>query len=254
MPTPADYSDGKPGLFARWWKNWKARDAAVSELRCCDRAEETRIAQDVGVSVSELRTLAGRWPDSAGLLERRMSAAGLNAAACAIDVDPVTFDRRTSYLGVMIDDLTLQGVSEPYRMMTARSEYRLALRADNSTTRLGSAALAADCVSNRRRLQIETHFEARRSSAWAETEEGEADALYAPYLERQQREWDAVRRDVGIAIPPALGFASIPGISTEMAERLESARPETLDQASRIRGVTPAALSALYVAACRRAA
>jgi len=80
MPTPADYSDGKPGLFARWWKNWKARDTAVSELRCCDRAEETRIAQDVGVSVSELRTLAGRWPDSAGLLERRMSAAGLNAA------------------------------------------------------------------------------------------------------------------------------------------------------------------------------
>ena len=81
MPTPADYSDGKPGLFARWWKNWKARDAAVSELRCCDRAEETRIAQDVGVSVSELRTLAGRWPDSAGLLERRMSAVGLNARA-----------------------------------------------------------------------------------------------------------------------------------------------------------------------------
>jgi tRNA uridine 5-carboxymethylaminomethyl modification enzyme len=55
-------------------------------------------------------------------------------------------------------------------------------------------------------------------------------------------------------IPPHLDFASIPGISTEMAERLQTARPETLDQASRVRGVTPAALSALYVAASRRAA
>ena len=87
-----------------------------------------------------------------------------------------------------------------------------------------------------------------------ETEEGKADALYAPYLERQQREWDAVRRDVRVAIPMKLDFPSIPGLSTEMAERLEAARPQTLDQASRVRGVTPAALSALYVAACRRAA
>jgi hypothetical protein len=79
MPTPADYSDGRPGLFARWWHNWKARDAAVRELACCGTDETTRIAQDVGVSPSELRTLAGRWPDSVGLLERRMTAVGLDA-------------------------------------------------------------------------------------------------------------------------------------------------------------------------------
>jgi tRNA uridine 5-carboxymethylaminomethyl modification enzyme len=181
-------------------------------------------------------------------------AAGLNAAAHALDLPEIRFDRRTSYIGVMIDDLTLQGVSEPYRMMTARAEFRLSLRADNATTRLGAAALVAGCVSPRRQAQIADHFEQRASAAWADTEQGQADALYAPYVERQQREWRAVQRDAANWIPAALDYGTIPGLSTEMAERLGAARPETLDQASRIAGITPAAVSALYVAASRRAA
>ena len=162
------------------------------------------------------------------------------------------FDRRTSYIGVMIDDLTLQGVNEPYRMMTARAEYRLALRADNATSRLGPAVLEADCLSPERRGQIEEHLSLRASGGWGETVEGRADALYAPYVERQQREWDSVRRDASVAIPADLDFADVPGLSAEMVQRLEDARPETLDQASRVAGVTPAALSALYVASSRR--
>jgi len=72
--------------------------------------------------------------------------AGMHAAAAVLGRVPAPLDRANSYMAVMIDDLTLHGVSEPYRMLTARAEYRLRLRANNATTRLTPLALAAGCV------------------------------------------------------------------------------------------------------------
>jgi tRNA uridine 5-carboxymethylaminomethyl modification enzyme len=86
--------------------------------------------------------------------------AGMHAAAAARGRTPAPLDRGNSYIAVMIDDLTLHGVSEPYRMLTARAEYRLRLRANNAATRLTPLANAAGCVGEERR-------------AWFERREGE---------------------------------------------------------------------------------
>ena len=222
-------------------------------------------------------------------------AAGTNAAAVACQLEPARFDRTSSYTGVMIDDLTLQGVSEPYRMLTARAEYRLHLRADNAVSRLSPWAISLGLLSQGQQALAEAHLarkadaceqlgevvaaralgidepERKPLSEWVRrgdltaaiaallpqgpaAQEAIDDAAYAPYLERQEAEVRARHRDRQSVIPPQFDFASVPGLSTEMCERLGLAGPADLDQASRIPGVTPAAMSALHFALARQAA
>lgn len=187
--------------------------------------------------------------------------AGVNAAAHACDLAPFLADRATSYLGVMIDDLVLQGVTEPYRMLTARAEYRLALRADNAEPRLSQVADDLGCLSPERRQCWQDRAEQRtRAAAGDESvpddilREIEEDRRYAPYLERQAAEVARLKREGGLLIPPHLDYTSVPGLSCEMIERLDAARPETLGAAGRVRGVTPSAVSAIWLQLRRAAA
>jgi tRNA uridine 5-carboxymethylaminomethyl modification enzyme len=222
--------------------------------------------------------------------------AGLNASALALDLEAAHFDRADSYIGVMVDDLTIQGVSEPYRMLTARSEHRLHLRADNAVSRLGPMALALGALGADQRRRVEDRLEAKQSAVnaleqrvtgtelgvadvdrrslaeWArrgvetlsavrarlpsgeESMEALDDAIYAPYLERQKHELAARHASRATVIPASFDYAAVPGLSTEMRERLSVAGPANLDQAGRVPGVTPAALSALHFALVRAAA
>jgi len=234
--------------------------------------------------------------------------------------------RDEAYLGVLVDDLTTQGVTEPYRMFTSRAEYRLQLREDNADMRLTEQGRAIGLVDdarwdafNRKRDAVSRETE-RLKSTWVNpallsneratellgttiereyslfdllrrpgvthsavsrlrddlglkaksdvasevlesaefstqptdldesvSEQVEIAAKYAGYIERQHVEIDRQLANENLRLPAGLDYAQVHGLSKEVQIKLAAQRPETLGQAGRISGITPAAISLLLV-------
>jgi tRNA uridine 5-carboxymethylaminomethyl modification enzyme len=227
--------------------------------------------------------LAGQINGTSGYEEAGCQGliAGINAALRLGGSDAVTIGRAEGYTGILIDDLITKGADEPYRMFTSRAEYRLHLRIDNADARLTPIGRRVGLVTDERwdvftrkqdqKERLGAALEHHRNGQWLKRPEAsiteigawvretlgeepvrgvlttiETETKYSGYLCQQERQIERLKDSERRPIPPGFEF-TLPGLSREIRDKLERVKPATLGQASRIPGVTPAAIAVLDV-------
>ena len=213
--------------------------------------------------------------------------AGVNASLKICKEESLILERHDGYIGVLIDDLINLGVTEPYRMFTSRAEHRLMFSQDNAEQRLIEKFYEKGFVEgehfNRYSKQEEQYKNFKKLNKTKTIQMGNKkqqlkdflkkpnpdlkkiakllatndteslarfanECKYEGYIKKQLREIKRNEKNFKKLIPDTINFAEIQGLSTEVREKLSASRPKTIGDASRLEGVTPAAISLITVA------